>query len=372
MRAVRRVCGSVSSVQAVAGSEGSRDSAEHAVPKDPQASRPRTPGISPLSVVRDQYRRQITRTPQIRMIPATLRVDGRDLHYSVSDNVGAHGPEGLGSPPIWAVNIHGYFAGGSMYWRESARLAERLGWRIVNPSLPGFGGSDPLPVHEVSLEKLSEQVRLILDEVGAGAVVLLGHSMGGAVAVRFASDSPERTLGIVYRDGIATPAWRQRRGPIASLLAPIAPDIAPLADLMAAVVLDSPDLLIGRLSSTMRSLIPDMRRNMRSMGRSIPVGSMLMTIDLREEVRRLAAQQMPILPEWGCFDRVVNAAAASEFSACCGVGTQWVPGGHSWMLARPSGQADLLSRVKSGRKFVDQVEDRWLRINARRRSLRAL
>ena len=42
------------------------------------------------------------------------------------------------------MSLHGYFAGGSMYARESELLAARFGWRVVNPSLPGFGGSDPL------------------------------------------------------------------------------------------------------------------------------------------------------------------------------------------------------------------------------------
>ncbi len=42
--------------------------------------------------------------------------------------------------------------------------------------------------------------------------VLLGHSMGGAVAVQFAHDHPRRTLGMIYRDGVSTPAWKDRSG----------------------------------------------------------------------------------------------------------------------------------------------------------------
>ena len=132
-----------------------------------------------------------------------------------------------GRRPIWAVNIHGYFAGGGMYWRESARLAEQLGWRVINPSLPGFGGSDPLDWHDVSMETLANQVMAIVHQVDAGPVVVLGHSMGGAVAVQFAHDHPRRTLGVIYRDGVSTPAWKDRHGIIPTLLSPIPPDIAP-------------------------------------------------------------------------------------------------------------------------------------------------
>ncbi len=105
-------------------------------------------------------------------------VEGRRLRFAVSDNVDAYGPDGPGTPPVWAVNIHGYFAGGGMYWRESARLAEQFGWRIINPSLPGFGGSDPLEWQDVSMENLANQVMAIVHKVDAGPVVLLGHSMG--------------------------------------------------------------------------------------------------------------------------------------------------------------------------------------------------
>jgi pimeloyl-ACP methyl ester carboxylesterase len=325
-----------------------------------------------LDIVRRQYQRTVTHTPEIRMVPGVVRVDGRRLRFAISDNEDAYGPDGPGSPPIWAINVHGYFAGGGMYWRESARLAARLGWRVVNPSLPGFGGSDALEWDQVSMEALAKQIELINRHVGANPVVILGHSMGGAVAVQYAYRHTHNTLGIIYRDGVATPAWRVRRGVIPSVLAALAPDAGPMADMALAVVLDTPDLFIGRMYSTMRSVLPDVRRNIRTMGRTLPVGSMLMTVDLRPEVRSLAALNMPILADWGCFDRVATAATATEFARVSRTPIQWVPGGHSWMLARPQGQADLLTHTAQGRAFVQKVEDRWRRFQSLNRSLHAV
>jgi pimeloyl-ACP methyl ester carboxylesterase len=198
-----------------------------------------------LGVLRDQYVRKIRKTPTIRMVPRSMRVGERLLQYAVSDNVDAHGPDGPGSPPMWAVNIHGYFAGGGMYWRESARLAEQLGWRVINPSLPGFGGSDPLDWHDMSMEVLADQVIAVMHKAEAGPAVVLGHSMGGAIAVQFAHDHPRSTLGVIYRDGVSTPAWKLRHGIVSTLLSPFAPTIAPLVDLGAAVIGDLPDLFIG-------------------------------------------------------------------------------------------------------------------------------
>ncbi len=325
-----------------------------------------------LGVLRDQYVRKVRKAPTIRMVPGCVRVEGRRLQFAVSDNVGAHGPDGPGTPPIWAVNIHGYFAGGGMYWRESARLAEHLGWRVINPSLPGFGGSDVLDWHDVSLEILAKQVTAVINQVGAGPAVLLGHSMGGAVAVQFAHDHPRRSLGVIYRDGVSTPAWRVRNGVLPTLLAPIAPDVAPMVDLAVAAVCDLPDLLTGRLFSTVRSLVPDVRRNIRTVGQTLPIGSLFMSIDQRAEIRALVAQQMPILNEWGCFDRVVPESAAQEFAEVASAPVQWMPGGHSWMLARPQGQADVLTYLAAGKEFMAHVEDRWRRFTSRDRSLRAV
>jgi pimeloyl-ACP methyl ester carboxylesterase len=325
-----------------------------------------------LGVVRDQYERKIRKTPTIRMVPSSVMVEGRRLRFAVSDNVGAHGPEGPGSPPIWAVNIHGYFAGGGMYWRESARLAEQLGWRVINPSLPGFGGSDPLEWQDVSMESLAHQVMAIAHKVDAGPLVLLGHSMGGAVAVQFAHDHPRRTLGVIYRDGVSTPAWKDRTGILPALLSPVLPDVAPMVDLIAAVIFDLPDLAIGRMYSTVRAVLPDMRQNIRTVAQTLPVGSMLMGVDQRSEVRHLVAQQIPILNEWGCFDRITPGRTALEFASIARSPVLWVPGGHSWMLARPQGQADILTHLVRGQEFLDSVEARWRQLTPRESALRAV
>jgi len=325
-----------------------------------------------LGVIRDQYMRKVRKLPTIRMVPSSMRVEGRLLQFAVSDNVGAHGPDGPGTPPIWAVNIHGYFAGGGMYWRESARLAEQLGWRVINPSLPGFGGSDPLDWHDVSIETLAQQIVAVMQHVEAGPAVVLGHSMGGAVAIQFAHDHPRQTLGVIYRDGVSTPAWKARHGVVSTLISPFAPNVAPLVDLIAAAVGDLPDLFIGRMFSTVRSVLPDMRRNVRTVGQTLPIGSLLMGIDQRSEVRELVAQQMPILTEWGCFDRITPGSSAAEFAEVARAPVQWVPGGHSWMLARPQGQSDILSHLAAGKAFMSGVEDRWRRFTSRGHTLRAV
>ena len=209
------------------------------------------------------------------------------------------------------------------------------------------------------MDRLADQVMAIAHKVDAGPVLLLGHSMGGAVAVQFAHDHPRRTLGVVYRDGVSTPAWKERKGIIPAFLSPVLPDIAPMVDMLAAVVFDLPDLAIGRMYSTVRAVLPDMRQNIRAVAQTLPIGSMLMGVDQRSQVRHLVAQQIPILNEWGCFDRIIPGHTALEFASVARAPVLWVPGGHSWMLARPQGQTDILTHVARGQRFMEQVDARW-------------
>ena len=192
------------------------------------------------------------------------------------------------------------------------------------------------------------------------------------MAVQFAHDHPRRTLGVIYRDGVSTPAWKDRRGVLPTVLSPFLPDVAPMVDMIAAVIFDLPDLFIGRMYSTVRAVLPDMRQNIRTMSQTLPIGSMLMSVDLRSQVRHLAAQQMPILNEWGCFDRITPGGTALEFASIARSPVLWVPGGHSWMLARPQGQADILTHLVQGKEFKRQVDDRWRQLTPRENTLRAV
>jgi len=324
------------------------------------------PVAGALGTLRSGTLRPRAGAPKVGWEIVNLDFDGRALRYRVTDNVDAHGPRGPGDPPIWAMSLHGYFAGGSMYARESEILAARFGWRVVNPSLPGFGGSDPFSWPEISMDHLSEQIDLVKTHLEiTGPMLLLGHSMGAAVAMHYTSRNADDVLGILYRDGVATPAWQQRRGAVARLLAGTLPDVAPVADMVAAVALDLPDLLAGHVLATIRAMIPDLRHNVRTFARSAPVASMLMSLDLSDDVRSVRDQGVPVLAEWGCFDRLIPPATADEFAEVAGMDVHWVPGGHSWMLARPSGQADVLSRMSWGREFLVAVDARAAALRSR-------
>lgn len=67
--------------------------------------------------------------------------------------------------------------------------------RVVAIDLPGFGESDCCDeVH--SMDLMADVVKSVLDEAGVKKCVLVGHSMGGYVALAFAERYPELLKGL--------------------------------------------------------------------------------------------------------------------------------------------------------------------------------
>ncbi len=281
---------------------------------------------------------------QIRMIEGTADIDGRPWRYAVSDN----------DADVWAVNIHGFLAGGGVYWRESTRLAHALGVRVLNPSLPGFGGTPPFAWEEMTMGHFADALAKLLDALDIRAALVLGHSMGGAIAVQLAVDHPDRVLGVVYRDGVSTPSWKQRRGPFTVLLRPLFPDLGQGLDILGALVLDvTGDLARTQLRSFLSTAAPDLRQNARALRGTAPMGAMLLACDFTNTVRALAEDgDVPVLPVWGRLDWAIPARTAAEFAEIVDEPVQWVWGGHCWMLPRPNAQADILLNGEPGRRFL--------------------
>ncbi len=93
-----------------------------------------------------------------------------------------------GSGPTLVLQ-HGFVGGGGYFAPLSARLA-RL-FDVICPDLPGFAGSAGQPA-EMTAPGLSRSLLALLDALDVERFSLLGHSMGGAVALQTALEHPER------------------------------------------------------------------------------------------------------------------------------------------------------------------------------------
>jgi pimeloyl-ACP methyl ester carboxylesterase len=98
-------------------------------------------------------------------------------------------------------------------------------WNDLLPSFPGFRhiaycvrgmGDSGKPQGPYDLELWAQDAACLLDELDVGPAIVAGHSMGGAIAQRFAIDFPEKLKGLFLlatssRVGAAAEAnWMKR------------------------------------------------------------------------------------------------------------------------------------------------------------------
>lgn len=104
-------------------------------------------------------------------------------------------------PPL--LLIHG-FAGGAANFALLAPLLARA-HRVVVPDLPGHGGSSALPAAP-SLAGFADRVADVVEHEGAVPAAVVGHSMGGVIALRLAARRPElvRSIVLAASAGIST------------------------------------------------------------------------------------------------------------------------------------------------------------------------
>lgn len=119
--------------------------------------------------------------------PRYVTVDGLRLCYRSA---------GSGEPVLL---LHGY-RGSGRYWTAAApELAARC--RVIAPDLKGFGDSAK-PRTGYSLTEHVMTLRHFLAALGLPRVTLVGHSLGGVLALRLLLDCPELVRRIVL---VATP-----------------------------------------------------------------------------------------------------------------------------------------------------------------------
>ena len=109
---------------------------------------------------------------------------------------------GEGGRPF--VLVHGY-TGSRDDFREQLPHLARLG-RCIAIDQRGHGGSDnPGDLAGYTLDALASDLEAALDALGVERCDLLGHSMGGMVALRLALAHPGRVASLVLMDTAARP-----------------------------------------------------------------------------------------------------------------------------------------------------------------------
>jgi 2-succinyl-6-hydroxy-2,4-cyclohexadiene-1-carboxylate synthase len=123
-----------------------------------------------------------------------------------------HGPDGrqIGPDSPAVVLLHG-FTGSHLTWEElCAALVDD--YFIMTPDLPGHGHSQN--VLNMNVDGHTNAVLDLMERQGVEKVALLGYSMGGRIALKFALKYPEKLSCLILEStspGIRDPKEREER-----------------------------------------------------------------------------------------------------------------------------------------------------------------
>jgi pimeloyl-ACP methyl ester carboxylesterase len=132
-----------------------------------------------------------------------LTVYGQDVRMAYMDIPPAAQANGRTVVLLHGMNFGGFYFGGPI---EALR---KEGFRVVVPDQIGFGRSSK-PIIPYNFHDMAANTRKLLASLGVNKAVIVGHSMGGMLAARFAASYPDVTERAVLYDpiGLTDVRWR--------------------------------------------------------------------------------------------------------------------------------------------------------------------
>jgi pimeloyl-ACP methyl ester carboxylesterase len=126
-------------------------------------------------------------------LPLTLY--GQDVRMAYMDVAAQGQPNGHA-----VVILHGNnFAG--FYFGNMAEAFRKEGFRVIIPDQIGYGRSSK-PIIPYSLNEFSRNTRALLQALNIDKAMIVGHSMGGMLATRFAALYPDATERLILYNPI--------------------------------------------------------------------------------------------------------------------------------------------------------------------------
>jgi pimeloyl-ACP methyl ester carboxylesterase len=228
---------------------------------------------------------------------------------------------GRGDPLLF---LHGWGLTPRAYEHAVLRLCA-AGVRVIAPSLPGFGGSAALGVR-ADLSDYAARIAALLDLLDPDRpVFVVGHSLGGGVALQLALDRPDlvRSVTVVNPVGGAPDRSGLRRASWLFWAVGALSELDPREWLPSR----STGRLLGRV---LRDFIPNLSRHPLQL---VSAGLVALNADLADEVEELVDSGMPILFVWGDRDRLIAPGRLGRVAGQ--LGPEFVAGRHGWMINHP-------------------------------------
>jgi pimeloyl-ACP methyl ester carboxylesterase len=133
-----------------------------------------------------------------------LTVYGQDVRMAYMDVP----PSGTANGRV-VVLFHGMNFGG-FYFKGPIDALRAEGYRVVAPDQIGFGRSSK-PVIPYNFHDMAANSRKLLQTLGIAKATIVGHSMGGMLAARFAASYPDiAERAVLYNPiGLTDPRWER-------------------------------------------------------------------------------------------------------------------------------------------------------------------
>lgn len=224
-----------------------------------------------------------------------LRVSGNEVHA-----------RRLGSGPA-LVAVHG-FGDRSDTWAPVATGLADSGLEVIAPDLPGFGASDRPSGVSYAHQVQAQRLLATLDALNLKRFALLGHSLGGLIAMELVLTAPDRVWALVI-EASALPA-SYAPGRVAKRLVELAD--RGQADRVAAwlrSILSIPGfgaLAVRAASGTWLSPATLLDYLAEAPGSAEVLLRIAATAPSANLVARLASLRVPTLVIWGGRDRVIG------------------------------------------------------------------
>lgn len=140
-----------------------------------------------------------------------FRSQGQDLSMAYMDVAPASQPNGR-----TAVLMHGKNFCGATWERTISELA-RAGYRVVVPDQIGFCGSSKPRGYQFSFQQLAANTKALLDSLNVKQAIVVGHSMGGMLATRFALSHSQTVERLVLVNPLGLEDWQSLGVPYATI-----------------------------------------------------------------------------------------------------------------------------------------------------------
>ena len=130
-----------------------------------------------------------------------LKVENQDLRMAYRDIQPASTPNGKTVLLLHGKNFSGF------YWESTIEFLAQQGYRVIATDQLGFGASSRPDIH-YSFHQMAQNTKALLDHLGIKQVDVIGHSMGGMLAVRFTLLYPETVDKLVLENPIGLEDYR--------------------------------------------------------------------------------------------------------------------------------------------------------------------